>query len=138
MVFAVGAPQMVELDCPKCGRGGSIPKKQINTRFVCKKCNAVFYMNPSGRTILGEPPRDPSAPAPTRPGREELPMEGLDLDRIRESINKLKLVPTLAVLFVLGLGYLAIAYAFGPPESLADRSMYAAMAVAEGDTNKLA
>jgi hypothetical protein len=46
---------MIPMKCPSCGRKGSIPPNRLNTRMHCKKCDAVFHMDPSGRVVLGEP-----------------------------------------------------------------------------------
>ncbi len=47
---------MIDLECPSCGRMGSVPNDKANSRMVCKKCHMVFHMTPTGRTMLGEPP----------------------------------------------------------------------------------
>ncbi|MBX6314176.1 MAG: hypothetical protein IRY99_14860 [Isosphaeraceae bacterium] len=51
---------MMPMVCPSCGRKGRVPKDKFRTRLHCKKCNAVFYLEPGGRAVLGEPP-DPRA-----------------------------------------------------------------------------
>jgi hypothetical protein len=52
---------MIELECPNCGGYGAIPKEKAHTRMVCKKCNFVFHLDPTGRAKAGEPPVDNSA-----------------------------------------------------------------------------
>ena len=47
---------MSEIECPKCGRLGSVPKDKQNSRLVCKKCLSVFHITPTGRVLLGEVP----------------------------------------------------------------------------------
>lgn len=47
---------MIDLECPSCGRVGSVPKEKANSRLVCKKCHSIFHMGPTGRAVIGEPP----------------------------------------------------------------------------------
>ncbi len=47
---------MIDLECPNCGRVGSIPQSKANERLVCRKCHMVFHMGATGRAVLGEPP----------------------------------------------------------------------------------
>jgi len=47
---------MIPMECPKCGRRGSVPSTRLNTPFNCKNCNAPFYLNTAGEAISGEPP----------------------------------------------------------------------------------
>src|SRR5436305_2036190 len=46
---------MIPMSCPNCGRRGSVPPDRLNTRMHCKKCDAVFHMDSSGKIMLGEP-----------------------------------------------------------------------------------
>jgi hypothetical protein len=46
---------MIPMECPKCGRRGSVPSNRLNTPFNCKSCNAPFYLNMKGDAVLGEP-----------------------------------------------------------------------------------
>ncbi len=46
---------MIPIECPKCGRGGNVPPDRLNARLVCKACHSVFFMDASGRMVLGEP-----------------------------------------------------------------------------------
>ncbi len=57
---------MIDLECPSCGRGGSIPHDKVNTRLVCKKCHKVFHVNTAGRTLLGEPQAEAMQPTTRR------------------------------------------------------------------------
>ena len=40
---------------------GTVPRDKAHSRLVCKKCNAIFHMNATGRAVLGEPPADLAA-----------------------------------------------------------------------------
>lgn len=46
---------MIPMSCPSCGRRGTVPPDRLNTRMHCKKCDAVFYMDRSGKIVLGDP-----------------------------------------------------------------------------------
>ena len=47
---------MIPMSCPSCGRKGNVPLDRLNTRMHCKKCDAVFHLDASGKPLLGEPP----------------------------------------------------------------------------------
>ena len=47
---------MIPMSCPSCGRKGNVPLDRLNTRMHCKKCDAIFHLDPSGKPVLGEPP----------------------------------------------------------------------------------
>ena len=46
---------MIPMSCPNCGRRGTIPPERLNTRMHCKKCDAVFHMDKSGKIVVGDP-----------------------------------------------------------------------------------
>jgi hypothetical protein len=46
---------MIPMECPKCGRRGSVPSNRLNVGLNCKSCNAPFYLNAAGEARLGEP-----------------------------------------------------------------------------------
>lgn len=46
---------MIPIECPKCGRGGSVPPDRLNARLVCKACHTVFHLDNTGRMVLGDP-----------------------------------------------------------------------------------
>src|SRR5947209_6580362 len=99
---------MVELECPKCGRGGGVPKEKVNTRLVCKKCHSVFYVTSAGRTILGEPPlvvsKHETSKGPSVPRMPSLEgMEGLK-DSV-SSIPVKKLAAALILVLLVGGGW---------------------------------
>jgi hypothetical protein len=48
---------MIPMECPKCGRRGSVPSTRLNSPFNCKSCNAPFYLNTAGDAVSGEPPQ---------------------------------------------------------------------------------
>jgi hypothetical protein len=53
---------MIPMNCPGCGRPGTIPPDKLNSRMHCKKCDAVFHMDANGRIVLGEPSRPGDKP----------------------------------------------------------------------------
>ena len=46
---------MIPMSCPSCGRRGNVPLDRLNTRMHCKKCDAVFHLDATGKPVLGEP-----------------------------------------------------------------------------------
>jgi hypothetical protein len=46
---------MIPMTCPSCGRRGTVPPDRLNTRMHCKKCDAVFFMDRSGKIVMGDP-----------------------------------------------------------------------------------
>ena len=46
---------MIPMTCPSCGRRGNVPPDRLNTRMHCKKCDAVFFMDKTGKIVLGDP-----------------------------------------------------------------------------------
>lgn len=51
----VGVSVVIPMSCPNCGRHGNVPNDRLNTRLHCKKCDAVFHLDLSGKVVLGEP-----------------------------------------------------------------------------------
>jgi hypothetical protein len=46
---------MIHLNCPNCGRRGSVPEAKRYARLHCVKCDAVFHVATNGQVMLGEP-----------------------------------------------------------------------------------
>ena len=46
----------VPIDCPRCGRTGHAKIERLNRSFVCRECQAKFYIDQTGQRVLGEPP----------------------------------------------------------------------------------
>lgn len=99
---------MIDLECPFCGRVGSVPREKANTRLVCKKCHMIFHMGPTGRALPGEPPTQRTAdhghahahaPAAVKESGVSLPSLG-DLNS-----GLLGVLGVLIVLAVIYLGY---------------------------------
>lgn len=124
---------MIDLECPKCGRAGSIPRDKVNTRLVCKKCHIVFHMNTAGRTLLGEPPvnhaqtkKEKAFEAPTLPN-----FEGFgDIRENFKNVSPKKLAIAAGVLLVAMVAYTLVSSA---PESLASRVEITAKRFADDD-----
>lgn len=124
---------MVEVACPKCGRGGAVPNEKVNTRLVCKKCYSIFYVNTGGRTMLGEPPHEASKPEPQRTssGPRRPDFEGMG--SLKESMSSLPTKKLGTVLLILLLVWGLWALFNQPPESLTDRSKITAEKFANDD-----
>jgi len=97
--------QMIDLECPTCGRVGSAPREKSQGRLVCKKCHAIFHLTPLGRTALGEPPtekkREEQRAAATVASKADGPGFELDLG----SIGSAKLLAPVLLILVAALGY---------------------------------
>ena len=46
---------MIPIECPKCGRAGSVPSNRLNVALSCKSCSAPFYIDSAGEAKSGEP-----------------------------------------------------------------------------------
>jgi hypothetical protein len=46
----------VSVDCPRCGRSGHAKIERLNRSFVCRECQAKFYIDHTGQRVLGDPP----------------------------------------------------------------------------------
>src|SRR4051794_18316218 len=116
---------MVELACPNCGRGGSVPREKMNARMVCKKCHMVFHMNSAGRAVLGEPRADPSKSGINKAEKsgfframEDAPIPKLSsIAELKESLggNSLPIKPILIGLVALVVCWGTYSLLFGPP-----------------------
>jgi hypothetical protein len=133
---------MIPMSCPSCGRKGNVPLDRLNTRMHCKKCDAVFHLDASGKPMLGEPP----AAKGSKAARAAARAKNEPLDPIGMVASKLVKVPKpiwigLAVvlgLFVAwkGIGLIQPAAA-NADESFAARNEQAALAFLNADTATL-
>lgn len=123
----------LDMECPKCGAPGSLPKNKVNSRLVCKKCRAIFYVTPSGRAVLGEPPMSEVA-------REEVKTPRLrDSERVQYTflpsipIKTEILVPVVLLAGLLTLigwaGYSILTWLGGPTDDMMSRAQVAADAI---------
>ena len=88
---------MIPMSCPNCGRRGNIPLDRLNTRMHCKKCDAVFHLDASGKPVMGEPK---SAKA-NKPGRAGAHAHDDQFDPIGILASKVAKIPKM-VWMVLG------------------------------------
>lgn len=71
---------MIPIECPKCGRGGSVPPDRLNARLVCKACHTVFHLDTTGRMMLGDPESsDARSTGKARPAAEVSSVADFDL-----------------------------------------------------------
>jgi hypothetical protein len=115
---------MVELTCPLCGKPVRVPKIEIHTPFVCKKCHSPFHLNASKQAVLGDPPDV----------EEEFQALKQKLRQKVEEIPVKKVVAGLAGLFVV---WLAWSFLFGPGQHLSQAAEAAAQALAENNPSYL-
>jgi len=123
---------MFEIECPACGAAGRAPKQKIQTRLVCKKCLKVFYVTPSGKTVLGEPPATGQTATGVSPGRAQ-PDRTQKVDQWFDRASKRLFSPTSLILTVgLMLAVAAVYFSVWRPESLEYRVAQAARAAVQG------
>ncbi len=102
---------MIDLECPNCGRRGSVPENKVSTRLVCKKCHIVFHMTPTGRPMIGEPP----APVTEKPRKTVDDPTRAAVQELKETewienlfvLNRRKVFYLVTVVAILGAGLLA-------------------------------
>jgi hypothetical protein len=115
---------MAELTCPLCGMPVRVPHAEANTRYLCKKCHAPFYLNESKQAIVGEPPD------------MEEHFQAIK-QQVREKVKTVpvkKIVTWLSVLLVVWVAWRVL---FGPRESLESVGKAAAQALADNDPASL-
>jgi len=131
---------MIDLECPNCGRTGSVPNDKSNTRLVCKKCHIVFHVSPTGRSIMGEPP-----PAGKEKDKDKVKTHAYghavsvaDLKQadwaegfFQGSLQRVKGMVAVLVVGLLGLGYMM--FAGGTPDPLTLRAQQTADALVGGN-----
>jgi hypothetical protein len=123
-----------EMECPKCGASGKIPRNKVQTRLVCRKCLAIFHVNPLGRSVLGEPPTNEPARHDSKPAgaATEKGLSGSSVTGIL--ISAAVLVLLLALLGAVHYGF----FNWGG-ESIADittRATIATQAIADENVEK--
>lgn len=139
---------MIPMSCPACGRRGSVPPDRLNTRMHCKKCEAVFYMDPSGKIVLGDPDAPKRAPKPPA-GAPGAPKVKKRKDSDPPDLNPLNLIQGLpkpaqvgllvaiavGALFASGLPGMLSKAIFGKtlPADILERGVYVGDTFAEGD-----
>jgi hypothetical protein len=134
---------MIPMECPKCGRRGSVPSNRINTPFNCKSCNAPFYLTTAGDAVSGEPPvakdpRDRKSTA-TKAKREVDFSAFTDLFSSWQDMPSGDRVRKLAIVAVF-LGFIAILYHYmtmNRTDPLVERGAYVARAFADNDANRI-
>ena len=107
---------MIPIECPKCGRGGSVPPDRLNARLVCKACHTVFHLDNTGRMVLGEPHSFDMKSNKTR-ADEVSSLADFDLAQTWNDIPKPVKFGVPAVLLAL-FGFMYIDFGSGSPKYL--------------------
>lgn len=136
---------MIPMECPKCGRRGSVPSNRLNTAFHCKNCQAPFYLNSAGEVLGGEPP------VPRGEGQRGTAVKEKKKKQAREFEFNLNLSEkwkemsaqekkrftatsaAVAVLLIGGLWYMNS----GSSDPLTERAIYIAKAYADNDLSRI-
>lgn len=130
---------MIDMNCPRCGAGGRVPRDKINARLVCKKCLQVFHLTPTLNAVIGEPPPPKKGAAKQGPAkvgepRERVEIEIPGLSGVGEKLAKIKLPDAktmgivAGVLLVVGL----LSWLFSK-QSIEQRSNALVKAIRRGD-----
>jgi hypothetical protein len=127
---------MIDLECPSCGRVGSVPNEKANGRMVCKKCHMIFHMSPSGRTVLGEPPVSRGAEQ-ARAAKAAADTDGIDWSALLSDVGnaRMKILGGL-----LAVGVLVLVYYFmagGAGDQLQPKAQLAAGALVDDNVGYL-
>ena len=112
---------MIPLSCPSCGRKGNIPLDRLNTRMHCKKCDAVFHLDATGKPLLGEPPAAKGSKAAKGARAKNEPLDPIGI--VAAKLAKTPKPVWMGLLIMLGLGLLYLVYGVvgpGPRSANAD------------------
>ncbi len=96
---------MIPMSCPSCGRRGNVPLDRLNTRMHCKKCDAVFHLDATGKPVLGEPKAAKGGKSASKSRSKDEP-----LDPIGMLASKLAQVPKGVYFSLLGIGAIYVLY----------------------------
>lgn len=133
---------MIPMSCPSCGRRGNVPLDRLNTRMHCKKCDAVFHLDATGKPVLG----DPAPPKGSKAAKASARASDEPLDPIGIVAEKLSHTPkpvwmTMLVLLVGWIGWTALGFFGSAPlneqQSLQKESLDATTAFLTRDLTKL-
>jgi hypothetical protein len=126
---------MIELDCPSCGRKGSVAREKRNTRFVCRKCHMPFYLNEQDHAIAGDPPdhRDKSEHESSQPQGKSL----AELEAMEQKLFQTVIRVGLGIVLVIGLGVLGWMNYKHTGESIGPSASRAAQALASDNLDLL-
>jgi hypothetical protein len=124
----------IEMECPKCGAPGKVPRSKIQTRLVCRKCLAIFHLNPLGRAVLGEPPTNEPARNDAKAPVRAATVGG-------ESGSSMTRIPILVAALVLLVLLGAVGYGFfnwgdDPAADVTTRATIAAQSIADENAEK--
>lgn len=135
---------MIPMECPKCGRRGSVPSNRLNTQFNCKNCQAPFYLNSSGDVLAGEPPvprgEGQRGTAVKEKGKKARELN-VDLN-LAERWNEMS-APEKKRLILTGSGVALICLGLlyylnsGSSDPLTERAIYVAKAYADNDLSRI-
>jgi hypothetical protein len=140
---------MIPMECPKCGRRGSVPSNRLMVGLSCKSCNAPFYMNTAGEAVLGEPPmtkeerraREKAEKKRDKDRKQKTESAGFNFDffgsyKEMDSSERTKKLSVIAGCLVVVFG-LMVWLSRPTPDPLNERGKYVVRAFLDKDENKL-
>jgi hypothetical protein len=134
---------MIEMACPNCGRRGKVPFERLGSRLHCKKCDAFFRLDATGRAVLDDPRARNKLPPRPRAARNTRADEDV-FDSLKGLARGGKVLLALGLVAFLGYGILSHLlggrYSLPPgvaPDSLEGRTTVAAEAFVSKDTSTL-
>ncbi len=123
---------MIPIECPNCGREGNVPPDRLNARLVCRGCQTVFYMDNTGRMVLGEP--GSNDPKKGKPRSKQSSVSDFDLAQTLKDIPKPVRYGVPAVLLAV-IGYMFLGGGESGPSYL-KRARSAIQAVVSNDRSQ--
>jgi len=128
---------MFPMSCPSCGRKGNIPLDRLNTRMHCKKCDAIFHLDATGKPLLGEPPSVKGTKGAKGARSKNEPLDPIGIVAAKLAKTPKPIWMTLLILMCGGVIYLASGlFGPGPRPANADfleRNLAAAVAFIDRD-----
>ena len=115
---------MAELTCPLCKLPVRVPKAEINTEYLCKKCHTPFHLNEAKQAVVGQPP-------------DIEKQVQLMKEKLRQKVKQVPVRRIVTGLSALILALVAYRLLFASAEPLQRVAQEAAQAIADNDPGTL-
>lgn len=128
---------MIPMNCPSCGRRGSAPSDRAKVRMNCKKCGAIFYLDETGKTVLGDP-EDAARAERLRLARQAAAMPHLNLVAVlKKTPGPVRFLAIASALVLLPFAMGFRIDLFPPPKDREARFDYLARAFLSNSVNSV-